>query len=169
MGPWETLAAVEHRGRCGPERGHPHIWPKAPGREFLLYEILVRDFGDENGEQPKSFPGLHIRETVSYDRARRKVDPPVLRGPQEERRARFATLAVLLGCVGTVVERVDAGPKPSKPFVQPSMDAMERFLGEEATADSRLIRDTDDEIVVLSEQSKGISRPARELGRFRVR
>ena len=97
------------RGRR-PEARNTHVRLEAPVGELPVHERLVGHLGDQHGEQSEGRPRLYVRETISDDRAGRKVDRPIFGGAVEQRGTRFPAVTLLFGQMGAIVESVHARP-----------------------------------------------------------
>jgi hypothetical protein len=154
---------MEDGGRGGAKIRHADIRPDSPLGQLLLHPAFMPCFRDQHREEAKQCSRLYIQETVADDRARRKIDGPVLRRPKEEGRAGLAAIALLFGRVRAVVERIHRSPIRSELFVEPVVDAMDGLLCEKSSSDSRLIRHANDEVPMLSKKTKRVADAARDF------
>lgn len=100
---------MQHGGSGRAERRSADVRPDSLLGEFPVHKAFVSDFRNEHREEPQSAARLYVGGAVPNDRARGKVDRPVLGRAQEERGTRLAAVATLFRGVGTIIERVHRG------------------------------------------------------------
>jgi asparagine synthetase B (glutamine-hydrolysing) len=71
--------------------------------------------------------------------------------------------------MGTEIERVDGRAERSKLLVEAPVNPVHGLFGEQTPADTRLIGDADDKIVVLPKETQRIAGTARQFRCFRIR
>lgn len=159
---------MEHGRGSGPKTRHTNVRAHPAFGHFPVHEGFVSHLRDQDRKQADLGAGFDVGRSVAYDRARGKVDSPIVGRLKEQRGTGFPALALLVGGVGAVVERIDTGPKGPEPLIDAGVDPVDCLLGEQSATDAGLVCYADDEVVVLTKEAESVSHPVRQFRRLRV-
>jgi hypothetical protein len=131
--------------------------------KFGFDRRLVTPRADGGRNESELLSSFHVQRPVTHDRAGGKIDVPLPTRSLEQFRPGFPAFAAPLRGMGTIVERVDVRSVRFEKFIQAAVNAFYILDRVESPVDPGLIRNADDQVLVVVRACEGFADPPVQL------
>jgi len=129
---------------------YKYIIIAALSQEFTLFSAPSRE--NKNRRTPDSQASLNVTDGIADEVRTCQIEAQFAGRSQKQTGARFVTVAILVGTMGTEEHSIDPSAPASDFLCHTAIDFLYRFLFYQPPANSRLITDNDDCPVTLCQE-----------------